>query len=91
MMGPGDEYIHVWGTLRNLFMQRECQIRTLRGDEGAGRGEDSQQFLCSWGKKEYLWVILLNLEMNNKETELICNRKGHQIIPVEQIELEYKC
>lgn len=43
------------------------------------------------GKKEYLWVMLLNLEMNNKETELICGMKGRQIIPVEQIELEYKC
>lgn len=35
--------------------------------------------------------MLLNLEMNNKETELICSMKGRQIIPVEQIELEYKC
>lgn len=35
--------------------------------------------------------MLLNLEMNNKETELICSMKGRQIIPVEQIESEYKC
>lgn len=44
-------------------------------------------------KKEtkYLWVMLLNLEMNNKEAELISTMKGSQIIPVEQIELECKC
>lgn len=35
--------------------------------------------------------MLLNLEMNNKETELISGKKGSQIIPVEQIELECKC
>lgn len=35
--------------------------------------------------------MLLNSEMNNKETELICSMKGRQIIPDEQTELEYKC
>lgn len=35
--------------------------------------------------------MLLNLEMNNKETELISTKNGSQIIPVEQIELECKC
>lgn len=35
--------------------------------------------------------MLLNLEMNNKETELISTMKRSQIIPVEQIELECKC
>lgn len=64
-------------------MRRECRIRTVEETK-----EAPQRFT---GKKEYLWVMLLNLEMNNKETEFICNMKGRRIIPVEQIELEYKC
>lgn len=34
-------------------------------------------------KQEYLRVKLLNLEMNNKEAELISAMKGNQIIPAE--------
>ena len=47
---------------------------------------------CFSGNPKYLWVMLLNSEMNNKEkNELISTKKGHEIIPVEQIELECKC
>lgn len=35
-----------------------------------------RMFLCSLQKGKYLWVMLLNLEMNNKETELISTEKG---------------
>lgn len=62
--------------LYNVFMQRECKIWNLRGDEkNREYREDSRNFLCSL-KKKYLWVMLLNLEMNNKETELISTKKG---------------
>lgn len=53
--------------------------------------EKAHKMFCVHWKKKYLWVMLLNLEMNNKETELISTKKGSQIIPVEQIELECKC
>lgn len=73
-------------------MYRECKIRNLQGDKNNCRGEAHENF-CVQRKKEtkYLWVMLLNLEMNNKEAELISTMKGSQIIPVEQIELECKC
>lgn len=53
--------------------------------------EKAHEIFCVHWKMKYLWVMLLNLEMNNKETELISTKKGSQIIAVEQIELECKC
>lgn len=89
------------GTQINIFKCRECSlIYSCKGnvkfendEETKGREyrEESQNSPLFTPKKKYLWVTFLNLEMNNKETELISTKKGSQIIPVEQIELECKC
>lgn len=81
--------------LCNLFKQREGRkkktLKSMRRQkERTGNVERTCKkffFLCSL-KKKYLWVMLLNLEMNNK---LNSSKKESKIIPVKQIELECKC
>lgn len=73
-------------------MYREGKIWNLQGDKNNRMQRRLTNFsVFTEKKKKYLWVMLLNLEMNNKETELISSKKGSKIIPVEQIELECKC